>query len=196
MIRAVIFDLGGVIVKFTNDQYYHRLAEISGKKHEFVKRAVESKELPLLESGKISITEFNAAVAKKLDIKTGRMDWFSFYKKTVKLDMAMLKLVDSLHKRHVTAFLTNIDESRYLYTAKILDMDLFDYKFQSCYLGMRKPDPRIYVHVLKKMHIKPEEAVYIDDRLENVRGAKRVGINAVHFKNRRFLGLKLAEMGL
>ena len=196
VIRTVIFDLGGVIVRFTNDPYYQHLAEVSGKKHEFVKRTIESRELPLLESGRIGIKEFDSIVAKRLGIDRKKMSWFSFYKKTVKLDYDMMALVDILHKDYTTAFLSNIDKSRYQYTAKILDMELFDYRFASCYMGERKPGVHIYRHAVEQMHIMPDEAVFIDDRLENVVGARKAGLNVVHFKNRRFLDVKLAKMGL
>ncbi|MCL5008425.1 MAG: HAD family phosphatase [Candidatus Marsarchaeota archaeon] len=196
MIRAVVFDLGGVIVRFTNDKYYQYLAGISGKSHGFVKHAIEDRELPLLEEGRANIKDFNEHVAKKLGIGKRRIAWSPFYKKTVSLNYDMLELVDALHKEYITAFLTNVDEPRYIYTEKILDMDLFDYRFQSCYLGMRKPSAQIYRHILKKMHMKPKEVAYIDDRLENVRGAAKIGIVAIHFKNRRMLDVKLAALGL
>ncbi len=196
MIRAVIFDLGGVIVRFTNDPYYSHLAEISNKGHEFVKAAIEKKELPLLESGRVNLEYFEANVARRLGIRNNEVDWFQFYKRTVKLNHDMLELVDILHKDYITAFLTNIDKSRYFYTTRILEMDLFDYRFQSCYIGERKPGLGIFRHALKKIGVLPEQAVFIDDRLENVQGAARAGINAVHFKNRRLLDVKLANMGL
>ncbi len=196
MIRAFVFDLGGVIVKFTNDPYYQHLAEISGKNHEFVKRTIERSELPLLESGRIGVVEFDRKVAKRLGIELKQISWFSFYKRTVKLDYDMMELVDILHRDYTTAFLSNIDKSRYQYTAKILDMELFDHRFASCYMGLRKPDVRIYREAARKIGVKPNEAVFIDDRLENIIGAKKAGLNAVHFKNRRFLDVKLAKMGL
>ena len=165
MIRAIIFDLGGVIVKFTNDPYYHRLAEISGKKHEFVKRAIEARELPLLESGSIGINAFDKKVAGRLGIERSRMSWFSFYKKTVKIDYDMTELVGIMHRDYTTAFLSNIDKSRYQYTTRILDMRLFDYRFASCYMHMRKPGAGIYLSAVRRIGIKPGEAVFVDDRL-------------------------------
>nr|WP_184080297.1 HAD family phosphatase [Nocardiopsis mwathae] len=56
----------------------------------------------------------------------------------------------------------------------------FDAVFFSCDLGIRKPDPEIYRHVLAELGAAPEETVFVDDREENVLAAKRLGIDAHH----------------
>ncbi|ASU83155.1 HAD family phosphatase [Nocardiopsis gilva YIM 90087] len=56
----------------------------------------------------------------------------------------------------------------------------FDALFFSCDLGIRKPAPDIYTHVLTELGVTPEETVFIDDREENVLAAKRLGIDAYH----------------
>jgi len=53
--------------------------------------------------------------------------------------------------------------------------------FTSCYMGIRKPDPRIYPRALGILGMKPERVVFIDDRLENVAAAAAVGIRALRF---------------
>lgn len=196
MIRAVIFDLGGVVLRFTNGEYYRHLAKISGKPYGFVYRAIEEGSMVPLEAGTIGIKEFNRSVAKRLGITSEQVVWNGFYKKTVKLDYDVLELIEELQKEYITAFLTNADAARYRYTTKILDLDLFDYRFQSCYIGVRKPDSRIYKYALKRMGLKPEEAVFIDDRTENVRAARRLGMHAVQFKSRRLLDRELAKLNL
>ena len=44
-----------------------------------------------------------------------------------------------------------------------------------------KPDIRIYEHLLKTYKLTPEECLFIDDRADNVAGAKSAGMNAVQF---------------
>ena len=60
---------------------------------------------------------------------------------------------------------------------------LFDVIISSYNVRMKKPDPRIYQHTLEKLGIRPEEAVFIDDLEENVKGAEVVGIKGIVFKN-------------
>ena len=44
-----------------------------------------------------------------------------------------------------------------------------------------EPDPKIYEILLKRYKIVPEQALFFDDRLENVEGARKVGINGAVF---------------
>lgn len=52
--------------------------------------------------------------------------------------------------------------------------------FSSCYLGVRKPDARIYKIALDVMQADPAASLFVDDREENVAGALAVGLRAVH----------------
>ncbi len=53
---------------------------------------------------------------------------------------------------------------------------IFSAFFNSCYLGVPKPDPRIDQLALEVMHAAPSRCLFIDDREENVAGAQAVGI--------------------
>ena len=65
--------------------------------------------------------------------------------------------------------------------------NLFDAVVFSCNVGVRKPNPNIYKIMLKKLNVQPQEAVLIDDREENIVGAKKVGINAILFVDKNHL---------
>jgi len=68
--------------------------------------------------------------------------------------------------------------------------------FSSCYLGLRKPDEAIYRQALNITQRAPEDCVFIDDRLPNVDGARRVGMRAIHFLNAAQLRAELAQNGV
>lgn len=57
--------------------------------------------------------------------------------------------------------------------------DLFDGFFSSCYMAVRKPDPRIFKTALEIAQVKPEECIYFDDRPMLVNAAKKQGINSI-----------------
>lgn len=52
--------------------------------------------------------------------------------------------------------------------------------FSSCYLGVRKPDARIFEIALEVMQAAGEASLFVDDREENVAGARAVGLRAIH----------------
>jgi len=57
----------------------------------------------------------------------------------------------------------------------------FDVLVWSFQLHMAKPDPAIYLHTLQKLGTRPEETLFIDDKLVNVEAARALGIQAVVF---------------
>lgn len=60
----------------------------------------------------------------------------------------------------------------------------------------RKPFEEIYELTLKRFDIKPEESIFIDDNLRNVRAAKIHGINGIHFKSPEELKMQLKEFNI
>jgi epoxide hydrolase-like predicted phosphatase len=79
-----------------------------------------------------------------------------------------------------TALLSNSWGNEYLRD----DWDtLFDAVVISGEVGMRKPEPEIYLHTLDLLGCAPEEAVFVDDLARNVRGAVSVGITGVHHRS-------------
>lgn len=59
--------------------------------------------------------------------------------------------------------------------AKPFNWEIFDHVFTSCEAGMCKPELRFYRHVLAKAGCDPSDAVFVDDKAENVLAAKSVG---------------------
>jgi putative hydrolase of the HAD superfamily len=57
----------------------------------------------------------------------------------------------------------------------------FKVAFSSCYLGLRKPEPAIYLRTLDILGCKPERVLFIDDREENVAGGAAAGMKAIQF---------------
>lgn len=61
--------------------------------------------------------------------------------------------------------------------------DIFAAFFSSCYVGMRKPDTGIYELALKVLQRGADESIFVDDRAENIEGARKVGLNTIQFKD-------------
>jgi putative hydrolase of the HAD superfamily len=62
-----------------------------------------------------------------------------------------------------------------------INRDLFDVIVFSAEEGQRKPEPEIYRRALSQLGVAPREAIYVDDRLKNVIGARQVGMHALFF---------------
>jgi putative hydrolase of the HAD superfamily len=74
--------------------------------------------------------------------------------------------------------------------------EYFDGFFCSAYLGMRKPEPRIFRAGAAMLHFKPEECVFVDDRDKNCAAAAEVGMHAIQYKGEEALKDALRALGV
>jgi len=119
----------------------------------------------------------------------------------IELDEAMVKLVRRVRAAGVlTALATNQQSYRGGYMQRTFDYDqLFDRTFYSFELGLAKPDPEYFLAAVDALGVRPEEAVFVDDMLSNVRGAREAGLRAVLFAatdTHGHLRLKLRDAGV
>lgn len=187
MIRLIIFDIGGVIINFSEEDYIRYLAEKKNLKY----RAFRNTMMPLIERmelGRLHLPELESIISKKFKIPKSGLEWDTEYEKVATLNKRVKGLIERLRMRYKVVLLTNVSVSRQDLVERMYLKDLMVNKiFASCYLGMRKPDKRIYKHVLSAMHVKPGETIFVDNMLENVIGARKVGIKSIQFKNYRQL---------
>lgn len=65
------------------------------------------------------------------------------------------------------------------------DLSFFDSLFFSSEIGFVKPEKGAYLYVLKKIKRKPQQCLFIDNNVENIKAAKKVGIKVILFKNEK-----------
>ena len=196
MIKLFLFDLGGVIIEVHEEKYFRYLSSIN-KVSPDLTRAIINRSGQQLELGRMDLSKFQAEIGKELGIPGRKIGWFTFFKKHATLDKGTMAIVKSLKDNYKIAFLSNVDKWRYNFIVKRMFRDvlhLFDYKFASFALGMVKPSPMIYKKVLKDMHMKPSEVIFIDNNLNNVVGARSVGIRSLQFTNSKKLKLDLKKL--
>lgn len=95
-----------------------------------------------------------------------------------------------------TYLLTNYPRSLYQNTAEkyFTFLPYIDDVLVSSHEKMIKPDKEIYERLLEKFDLKAEETVFIDDRLDNVKGAQSVGITGIHFTSYEEVSTKLDKI--
>ena len=198
MIKLILFDLGGVIIKIPDNKNYDRLGKVAGTSSANAERIVKEK-AELFESGKITLSEFEKRAARELKIDPKEVQWLTFFKKMAKPDRAMIKLVTELKRNYTIAYLSNADRWRHGHVRNHVIKKfeyLFDYKFVSFKLGCVKPYPPIYKKVLAELRLKPSEVIFIDNVSKNVMGARAVGINSIIFTGIKKLESDLKECGI
>jgi epoxide hydrolase-like predicted phosphatase len=99
------------------------------------------------------------------------------------VDHVLLDFIRSLRPRYKTGLISNAwDDLREWIVRQKFD-DAFDHMIISAEVGVVKPDARIYHMALEQIGVSPSEAVFVDDFIENVKGAQAVGMSAIHFRD-------------
>jgi putative hydrolase of the HAD superfamily len=184
-IRAVFFDLGGVIVRTEYQAPRQQLAERLGMEYDDLDRIVFDSETGLQAAmGTITSQQHWEAIMKRLKRPIEEMPSIreEFFAGDI-VDRDILNFLRSLHGTHKTGLISNnwSDLREYLTREKMIDV--FDHIIISAEVGVAKPDPGIFRIALEQAGVKPEEAVFVDDFYVNIEGCEKVGMKGIHFKD-------------
>ncbi|CAN1132175.1 Flavin mononucleotide hydrolase 1, chloroplatic [Linum perenne] len=109
----------------------------------------------------------------------------------------MKELLDTLkQKNYEMHALTNYPVWYEMIEEKLDISEYLSWSFCSCTIGKRKPDPELYLEVVKQLQVDPSSCIFVDDRIRNVEAASEVGMNGVQFKNADSLLEDLARLGV
>ena len=194
MIKAIIFDIGGVMFDESLSPNYKDIAESLNIKH---KRFLPVKDtyLNMAKIGKLNGREFIRKIADELNIDFNMLyqKWTERYREKI-INQDMTNLVKRLKRnKYKTVVLSNTNELHAQINYKRGLYSNFDHVFLSNELKIAKPDKKIYRYVLKNLKLKPGECIFIDDKEDNVNVAKKLGIKSIVFEDYNTLIKKLEE---
>mgnify|MGYP001596630118 CR=1 FL=1 len=193
----VICDLGGVVVHFDSDRVIHQMAQLIGRSFDEVQRVVYHPDLLLsFELGRIRPEAYYQGLKEKLQIPWTYEQFVRIWNDIFSENQDVVWVVERLRGRHRLLALTNTNELHLAYLkAAVPSLSLFEAVIASCEVGLRKPDPQIYLLALQRAGVRPHEAVYIDDRPELVDAGRSVGLVGVRFENSQQLEHDLRQLG-
>lgn len=184
-IKAIIWDLGGVLVR-TND-YTSRdaLAARFGMSRAELEELVYGEDSGhSAQLGIIDVKQHWENVRKVLGLSFEEVDSFrNRFWSGDRLDSELVAFIRSLKNNYRTGLLSNAFSNLRQVIREIWKIeDVFDVIVISAEEGLIKPDPRIYKLALERLGVDPPDALFIDDMLENVESARVQGMNAVQFR--------------
>jgi epoxide hydrolase-like predicted phosphatase len=196
-VAAVAFDMGGVLTHTSFGGLEAYAATLNLPEGLLTSYFRGHPKMVLLETARISSREFFKFVCTDCELRTGtRLDIRELASAAAKgevLNPVMLELVGEVHRDCTTALLTNtVAEAGWRAT---FPFDLFDAVIDSSQLGVRKPDPRIYQELIRRLDVPAETIVFVDDLPENLPPAARLGIRTVLFAGPDELRSALTAMG-
>ena len=185
-IKAVIFDLAGVVLHTIRGTFNSLLAERLGARVEDVERVMNDPVNDQWDMGEVSDDEFYTHLLSKLNLPMEKKEVMAkFVIDDFYVDQEMLALIRELHKSYTTALLTNFPAHLHDFMRVAWHMDgAFEHIIASADVKLIKPDPRIYQLTLDRISCQAHEAVFIDDRKNNVEAASDMGIKGILFMSK------------
>jgi putative hydrolase of the HAD superfamily len=184
MIKAVIFDYGEVM------EPESRCVEDIALAYKVSTRIIKKKIKPFLsifQKGIIKENEFwnKFSLALKKPIpKNSRDLWRECIERNFHIYPEMKRFVKKIKSQGIkTAVLSNTIESHVKVIEKHRGYNNFDVVVLSCREKLRKPEPKIYLLTVKRLKVKPKECIFIDDRNEFLKPAKKLGIKTILARN-------------
>lgn len=198
-IKAVIFDMGGVILRTEDKTARNALAKKLGMtRHELEAVVFQSDESKMAEMGEFTESQHWNNIARLLNFPSDEMVEFQrAYWDGDAADAELEAYIRSLRPRYKTGLLSNAwHGAREKVTRLYTFLTAFDVVIFSADVHLRKPDPRIFHLMIARLGVKAHEAVFVDDFIENIEGAQAVGLKTVWFKGREDAARKLKELGV
>ncbi|MCK5427559.1 MAG: HAD family phosphatase, partial [Thermodesulfovibrionia bacterium] len=185
MIKAVIFDFGGVLAKEGFKEGLKSIGEQNGLAPEdFFKTAEELIYKTGYVTGKVKESIYWNALRNMTGIIGSDKE---FRKEIIKRFLLRTKLLKFVEKLKTSGFITAIlsDQTNWLeeMNQRTPFYHHFDYVFNSYTLHKGKKDPSVFGDVCSVMGFSPEEVIFIDDNSENIERARSKGLNNIHFQD-------------
>ena len=201
MINTVIFDLGAVLIDWNPDYVFDETYFQSQEQRDFFFQNVctpdwnenQDAGYPIAKATEEKLTEF-PEWEKPIKDFYGR--WEEMLGEQIQETVDIFKQLKE-NKNLKFYALTN-------WSAETFPIALYRFEFLQWFDGLvvsgeekiRKPFPEFYQLLLKRYNVTPEEALFIDDNLRNVKAAEMLGIKSIHYKNPFLLDLELRNIGI
>jgi glucose-1-phosphatase len=198
--KAVIFDIGRVIVRLEPEQALQPLAGANGSRsaHQIWNTVLHDPRWSDWQEGRMEPRDWHEHLTRRLDIAIGFDDFCAAWNRTLHPETILQdSLFAGLAARCKLAVLSNTDP---LHSAaldnKFSFLRHFPVRIYSCRVGASKPSPAIYQAALDALNVAPDDALFVDDIAEYVLAAREVGLDAFRFESPSQLLQEFSDRGL
>ena len=177
MIRAFLFDIGNVLVRFDYGRVFRRLEAMAGAERVAVAEPVIRGMGPELESGRLTAEAFVDRAVDLLGPTVTAERFREVFNDIFTANEPMHAAVESLRGRVPLHLFSNTSElhERHLFE-RFPVFDRFDGGFYSWRAGCMKPDEAFYHLALETLGLPPEAVAYVDDLPDNAATGRRLGL--------------------
>ena len=199
MIKAILFDIGGVLLRTQDHSFRHKWDKALGVSPGTVEQAVFNSQMgTAAQLGQITTPALWQWLGKEFSLSDEQLAQLKhdFWAGDA-LDWELVSLIRQLHGRYKTAVISNYSDSLpHLIHNEWQIGDAFDLLTVSALEQVMKPDPAIYQRTLSRLDLPPEQTIFIDDFAHNIKGANDVGMAGIHFTQGVNLRYEFATFGI
>lgn len=197
-IKAVFFDIGNVLLKFDSAEVARKMAWAVRRHPLRVARYLwHSRIGEAVERGQVRAREIYRLMRGELGYKGDYEDFRRLWCDHFTLERQTAALLKRLTRSHRVYLLSNTNHLHYEF---IRERYAFPHQVHgavlSYKLGLRKPEPGIYLAALRQARVRAPEAVFIDDLEVNVAAAARLGMRALRYTGPEALRSDLGRLGV
>jgi epoxide hydrolase-like predicted phosphatase len=198
MLKAIIFDVGGVLIRTQSragrEKWATRLGLDSWEFENFVFNSESGRQAQLGQKTFAAHWRWLGDYfgLDEASLAEMRHDFFAG-------DVMNESLVAYVKRLRQTGYRTGLlsnfgDDARHVWTEVYPFIEHFDGIVISSEVGLMKPDPRIYRLAAESVGVKVKEALFVDDFIENIESAKRLGMQTIHFTGPEIAQQQLATL--
>jgi epoxide hydrolase-like predicted phosphatase len=199
MIKVIIFDVGGVLIRTEDYQPRRAWEKKLGLAEWESEQIVFNSEMgQKAQQGAITDEALWQWVGQRLSLTSTDLAAFrsGFWSGDV-LDTGLVDFIRRLRPAYQTAIISNATDALHnSLTQQHKIADAFDLIVGSASEKVMKPDPEIYKRTLQRLGQQPQAAVFIDDFAHNIAAAQALGWHTIHFRPGTNVPAELAKLGV
>jgi epoxide hydrolase-like predicted phosphatase len=199
MIRAIIFDMGGVLIMNKIGQVYITLADSLAIDKQLFLQLINQNKLKLM-NGEYSANDFALLMKQKFKLHDDIADivgkWRQAFVSQLAINQELFDIIQKLKTKYKICLITNAPDLH----AKINKENGLYKPFKpliiSCEVGLVKPQRQIFDLAIKELKLKPEDCIFVDDEEKNIEIPKCLGFKVMHFTDNKQFCLELKQLNV
>lgn len=200
MVKAIIFDMGGVLILNEIKQVYLKLADLLGVNGNSLVELIHSNKQNFMK-GAYSAEDFSSLIKNHFKLRDETAEdivrkWKEAFSELLIVNDDLYDIIRRLKKSYVIGLVTDAPDLHARINREKKLYEPFKPLIISCKVGLVKPQREIFELVLKELKLKPEECVFIDDVEQNIAAAKSMGFKTLQFKNNEQFVKELKGLGV
>ena len=188
-INAIIFDLGGVLLDINYRLTIEAFNNLGCSDFESIYTQQKQSQLfDDFETGKVSSETFRKSLQKQMEFSISNVEFDNAWNKMLlQLPEQRIELLEKLNKKFSLFLLSNTNEIHIKAFKKIISSSIGYERFENCFkkvyfsseIGNRKPNASCFEMVLSENKLSAAKTLFIDDSIQHVEGAYKIGIKTL-----------------